>query len=692
MTALHDTTASSGPLSRIARHRRVFRVICGGLLCLVATCAATSNAGTVRSNDAGVFQHHGHTESFGDGTIAVSWTFADNKFGRMVVRDNLNRRQFKLSAPFLLTFADGSTLSLANLRVLAAPERVVLPIARNAARRAAQLPGSAVVTTLTDKAGRIHINWRWVQRAGSNYLREIVTVTALKQDESIRRVDLLQTRAKDADVVGSVPGSPIVAGRDYFGFEQPLSNSAVDGGRIQLWMNQALPLRKGQSITYSAVAGVTHEGQLRRDFGTYIERERAHPYRPFLHYNSWYDIGYSNPYTEADALNRIHAFGEELVRRRGVKLDSFLFDDGWDDRSGSWNFSKAFPNGFVPLRKVAAAYDAAPGIWLSPWGGYDAPKQERLKNGKAAGYEIIRGGFALSGPKYYHRFHQAVMTLLDKDGVNQFKFDGTGNADSVFPGSSFNSDFAAAIQLITDIRADKPNTFINLTTGTWASPFWLRYADSIWRGGMDDWRAGVGSAREQWMTYRDEQVYRNIVIKGPLFPLNSLMLHGIIFAQMNERLNTDPGHDFTKEVHSYFASGSDLQELYITPSLLSGHDWDVLAEAARWSRANASILRDTHWIGGDPGRLNVYGWAAWSPTRSIITLRNPDDHSQLAVLDLQRQLELPPGSVQQYRAHSPWQEDAGKPSLALDAAHPQTITLAPFEVLTLELTPLSSSH
>ena len=113
----------------------------------------------------------------------------------------------------------------------------------------------------------------------------------------------------------------------------------------------------------------------------------------------------------------------------------------------------------------------------------------------------------------------------------------------------------------------------------------------------------------------------------------------------------------------------------------------MLAESANWSRANADVLRDTHWIGGDPDRLDVYGWASWSPAKSIITLRNPSDHAQLTVVDLQRQLELPAGAAHRFRAHSPWTTDAAKPSLILDAGKLGTVTLAPFEVLTLELTP-----
>jgi hypothetical protein len=656
-------------------------------------CAALGGAASVHADDAAiltpgspVYAVHAGRASFGDAAILATWMTADSHFSNLTITDRDNGQILKVDAPFELTLQDKQTIKAGDLRLLKAPTEQTLAADPKSSNLAQRFPGKSVSATFGDADGRFRVDWRLIQRDGSAYLREIVTITALKQDEPIATVSLLPSVIDHAEVDGTVKGSPVVAGQMYVGFENPLSDSDVRGKHVLLTMARTLPLRKGQSITYSAVAGVVREGQLRRDFATYVERERAHPYRTFLHYNSWYDIGYFTPYTEAEALDRINTFGEELSVKRGVKLDSFLFDDGWDDRSGSWHFSKDFPHGFVPLRDAAAKYDAAPGMWLSPWGGYGDPHDERVRNGRAAGYEIIDDGLALSGPKYYQRFHDAVMEMLDKNGVNQFKFDGTGNANSVFPGSRFDSDFAAAIELIKDIRADKPDTFINLTTGTWASPFWLRYADSIWRGGEDDWHAGVGTEREQWITYRDQQTYENIVIQGPLYPINSLMLHGIIYAQKNTRLNTDPGHDFANEVHSYFATGTALQEMYITPSLLTKQDWDTLADAAKWSRSNADVLCDTHWIGGDPGRLDVYGWASWSPRKAIITLRNPDSQPQTAVVDLQKQLELPRGAARHFSVRNVWNTPGDVPQ-QLDADHVTTVTLAPFEVLTLELTP-----
>ncbi|MBA7697141.1 hypothetical protein ES703_105800 [subsurface metagenome] len=67
-----------------------------------------------------------------------------------------------------------------------------------------------------------------------------------------------------------------------------------------------------------------------------------------------------------------------------------------------------------------------------------------------------------------------------------------------------------------------------------------------------------------------------------------------------------------EDIRAFFASGTNCQELYITPSMMRPQDWDALAEAAKWSRENMDVLVDTHWIGGDPAEGHVYGWASWS--------------------------------------------------------------------------------
>ena len=78
------------------------------------------------------------------------------------------------------------------------------------------------------------------------------------------------------------------------------------------------------------------------------------------------------------------------------------------------------------------------------------------------------------------------------------------------------------------------------------------------------------------MTYRDAQTYQNVVQRGPLYPLNSLMLHGIIYAKSAHGLNYDTNNILRSEIRAYFGCGTQLQEMYITPGLLTPENWDTL--------------------------------------------------------------------------------------------------------------------
>jgi hypothetical protein len=162
------------------------------------------------------------------------------------------------------------------------------------------------------------------------------------------------------------------------------------------------------------------------------------------------------------------------------------------------------------------------------------------------------------------------------------------------------------------------------------------------------------------------------------------MLHGIIRARHARSLDTDPSGDFRSEVRSYFASGTQLQEMYVTHSLLADSDWNDIAEAATWSRSNSRILRDTHWIGGDPARLEAYGWAASSPEGAILTLRNPSDSEQSVEIDPFEAFELPAAASAPLRLRSPWKENAGRPAITVEPGKRLPLRLGPFEVAVLQ--------
>jgi hypothetical protein len=243
------------------------------------------------------------------------------------------------------------------------------------------------------------------------------------------------------------------------------------------------------------------------------------------------------------------------------------------------------------------------------------------------------------------------------------------------------------LKLIAELRSLKPDIYINQTTGTWPSPFWLLHADSIWRGGEDhSFVNGTAPERERWISYKDNDVHDEVVGRSDLYPLNSLMLHGIIYARQAHGLNYDTNNILKSEIRAFFGNGTQLQEMYITPSLMTPENWDTLAEAAKWSRENAGTLVDTHWVGGAPADREVYGWAARSPKKGILTLRNPSAKAAEISIDPARVFELPEGAAQNYTVVNPFKDQSVEVT-KLRAGEETPFKLQPFEVLVVEALP-----
>jgi hypothetical protein len=612
-----------------------------------------------------------------EGNHLAPGTLTDKRTGQVV----------KLGADlFSLVLTNGDIVQSGQFKLTGSPRIAPLPVTPNAARFAERLAGREIIADLASPDGNLAVTWHAILRDGSRYLREQVVLRAGKIALPLKGVGMLETPNITAHATGTVDGCPVADKTTFYGVEHPLSVNRAEMGYVRCFLPRGAAIEPGETFDCSLVVGFVRPGQLRRDFLAYLERERAHPYRPFLHYNSWYDIGYFSRYDQAAALNVIRAFGEELSVKRGVKLDSFMFDDGWDDPRTLWKFSTDFPDGFAPLEKAAVQYGAAPGIWLSPWGGYGQPHKDRIKYGSAQGFEIRDGSFSLAGPKYYQRFRGLCVEAVEKYGINQFKFDGIGVNGNNETGAALR-DFEAMLKLIAELRLLKPDIYINQTTGTWPSPFWLLHADSIWRGGEDhSFVIGTAPERERWISYKDNDVHDEVVGRSDLYPLNSLMLHGIIYAKQAQGLNYDTNNILKSEIRAFFGNGTQLQEMYITPALMTPENWDTLAEAAKWSRENADTLVDTHWVGGAPADREVYGWASWSPAKGILTLRNPSARAAEIKIDPAKVFELPEGAPRNYTVANPFKDQTVNVT-TLRAGEETAFKLEPFQVLVVEALP-----
>ncbi|MBR5592150.1 MAG: hypothetical protein IKW38_06480 [Kiritimatiellae bacterium] len=442
-------------------------------------------------------------------------------------------------------------------------------------------------------------------------------------------------------------------------------------------------LLPGKSMTFSMTLGCfTEKSQFRRLFNEYLNAERAHPHRMLPHYNSWYDLCINRNdspvekrFTREEALASMSAFRKELWEERGVFINSYLWDDGWDNFDSLWGFNENFPNGFKELAEEAHKVPGASiSCWMSPFGGYGGSYARRVQYAKKNGIiDQNASGMQLSKQKYYEAFRDRVLQMIRDYDMNLFKFDRMGSgSDANGAAPRYAADLRAVGNLCAEMRAAKQDVFINCTVGTWASPFWLMWCDSIWKGDGDcDWLGNVGTARQKWVTYRDNVIYDRFVTKSPLFPLNSMMMHGIIVCKSSpwntmtdykgtgnyeyagEKYATPTAcADFAAEVWMGVALGTGLQEYYITPSIMSETWWDILANGVKWLKQNETVLTDAHWIGGDPGTghdlqkrgndpKDIYGYASLGKEKGIVMLRNPSDKPQTITATIDAWLEMP---------------------------------------------------
>jgi hypothetical protein len=621
--------------------------------------------------------------------LAVTWQVGENRFQLTEVADRIAARELRPPAAeaFWIEMASGEKIPASRLRLVEPPALVRIELEEGSVQLARRFGGWQATARLLSPDGRFSVLWSATIRDGSNYVRQQLVLQAESGTLDPAAVGLFDLDAPQAEVAGAVSGSPVVSGNLFFACEHPMADNRADGGRIACVSRCREPLPVGESWTRTSVIGVAPAGQLRRAFLYYVERQRSRPYRLFLHYNSWWDIAWpGRTMSEEECLDVIRIFRRELVEKRGAAVDSFVFDDGWDDPKSLWRFHAGFPQGFAPLAAAAREAQSSIGVWLSPWGGYGQAKADRLAYGRTQGFETNDKGFSLAGPTYYGRFAEVCKEMISNYGVNYFKFDGIArgtNSDGA--GDEYAADVESLLRLAGDLRRLRPDVYLSITTGTWPSPYWLWYGDSVWRNGHDLGFHGAGTMRQQSITYRDMLTRRMIVDRAPLYPLNSLMIVSVCYAQLGTAAKEqyDAG-DLADEIRMAFAGGTQLLELYVTPQMVPPEGWDVLADSARWSRENADVLVDAHLIGGDPGEGEPYGYASWSPRKGIVALRNPGDAARTITFRLTAALELPPNAAETYRLTSRWARPGRDVARRLSSDEPCTIELEPFEVLVLE--------
>lgn len=436
-------------------------------------------------------------------------------------------------------------------------------------------------------------------------------------------------------------GQPLYANDLFLGLEYPTSYNIASGPSVSLSSIVGMLIPPDGYTSEPVVIGVTAAGMAHSGFMSYVEHMRITQPRYFVQYNSWYDVQ-GLTMTSAKMIARAHEL-TRLTAQYGIKLDSFTLDEDWDDPNHLWAIDpKRFPDGFGPLVRSLDGMHARLGLWFSPAGGWGAgngpwmPRSQRIATARKEGMEITLNGQFLctAGKRYSSLLRNTLLNMQRTYATNYFKFDGEAfgcnNISHGHPIGVYSRELQVR-DMINDLQALRtadPGVFLNLTSSFWLSPWWLRYADSVWMGGTDYGYMNTLPSiqpRQSAISYRNSMLYDDLIRHRVQFPPSALMTHGIIKADFNMLGGEhEPLQDWVDGLVNYFSIGNALTELYLTPSKLTSDEWKTLAETIHWAKHNKSVLLgNSTMVLGDPAKRQAHGFVHDSPNRIIATVRNP---------------------------------------------------------------------
>lgn len=484
--------------------------------------------------------------------------------------------------------------------------------------------------------------------AGSNTMIRTESSNNYEQVESTGNSQKQTTQIIKKGEFGQPSAIDFKNGGVFFGIEYPTATNLVkrDENEVKISCRELMGkvVRKDWVESDWVVEGLAPDHFVKDWFFNYLPDVRVAANRPYTLYNSWYDlrspafpnVEASHVMNEKNILNIIDLFKKNMVDKYGINLDAFVLDDGWDTYESDWKMRpETFPHGVKPIVDALKPLGTTLGIWFGPTGGYSY-RMRRINWMKEHGYETVGSTpndemMDIAGPKYSNLFEKRT-TDLAREGVGYFKWDGIQFSSSE-PGSghavgylSRRAAMESVIAKCKAVRAVNPNEYLNITSGTWLSPWWLQYANQIWMQGQDYGYADVPSVNERdaAITYKDFVLYDDFHNQDVWFPLSNMMTHGVIKGNL-ERLGgeDDPLDKFANDAVFYFGRGVSMYEMYISPDLLNPQEWKVLSKSLAWAKERFSVLNKTYMEGGDPTKGETYSYVHFKNDSGIIAARNP---------------------------------------------------------------------
>jgi hypothetical protein len=516
---------------------------------------------------------------------------------------------------------------------------------------------SELIVSLRGKETTVHVDLHYQLSSSDYYIRKKINVYDTSNCGHLLRYiyPLYNTIESSFDIMKKGDfGQPVALtrgdGGGFFGLEYPgATNELVktQSGKYQLQCGQEIGKKIDTAGLESAwcVQAIVPQEYVKNWFMKYLDDIRVSKVEPYTLYNSWYDLRSAeypnvpkeNVMNEENSLRIINLIQTTMIQNHDIKIDAFVLDDGWDVYKSDWVLRpQQFPNGFTPLDSTLKKTHTTLGIWFGLTGGYSF-RMDRIQCMKDSGYETIGKGkdfemLCIAGNKYSALFEKRICDLIKDYKIGYYKWDGIQFACSE-PSHGHPIDIYSRRAILDTIlektrivRGLNPNIYLNITSGTWLSPWWVKYANQIWMDGSDYGYADVPSIslRDGATTYRDMVLHEDFVEKDLWFPISNLMTHGIIKGKLNMLGGVEePLDKFTDESMMYFARGVSMWELYVSPDTMSEGEYTAISQSMHWARDRFPILQQTFMVGNDPKKGEPYAYVHFKNNTGIISVRNP---------------------------------------------------------------------
>lgn len=455
-------------------------------------------------------------------------------------------------------------------------------------------------------------------------------------------------------------GQPVYLRSFFAGGEFPTCDNKMAGDTARCTVYCGRPLSElrtqdGSVAFHTCVAGAADAATYdacHNAFFAYM-RTFARPERFRLQFNSWYDN-----MLDIDSKNIAESFRavEKGLREHGVRpLDSYVVDDGWIDykKAEFWAFrEERFPHGFEEEKKLMEELGSGFGVWFGPRGGY-TEQNRYAKNLKKIGYFRCRESrdICTGAPKYIDALIDRMTGFMKDYNVNYFKLDGFSaqacrskrhghpaggkGAEGVYYYTFLWEQWLAGFERL---RAVNPDVYLNLTSYSHCSPWFLKWVDSVWlNNSADMYYEGDGSNLDQCLNYRDGRYHDYYAVRQQQFPASCIYNHEPCYGQKNynpplpaksHKTVRYTDEEFTKYLLMCMMRGTGFIELYYSPSMFDDAKWEINARILKWAEENFHILRHSEYFGGIPKKGECYGYAAFENGTGYVIVRNPSAKAQ----------------------------------------------------------------